>query len=105
PQQFDTGVAAVADFKAYLQDIIAHRLQNAAGDPAEILSKLIEASAFAPQAVNDEQLSRLELIHNCIFLLNAGHETTTNLIGNAVDVLLRNRAAMRDFWRRPDALS
>ena len=27
-------------------------------------------------------------IHNCIFLLNAGHETTTNLIGNSVDLLI-----------------
>ena len=28
-------------------------------------------------------------MQNCIFLLNAGHETTTNLIGNTVDALLR----------------
>ena len=36
-----------------------------------------------------EALSELELLHNCIFLLNAGHETTTNLIGNGVEALLR----------------
>jgi hypothetical protein len=28
------------------------------------------------------------LHHNCIFLLNAGHETTTNLIGNGLWLLL-----------------
>ena len=28
-----------------------------------------------------------ELLHNCIFLLNAGHETTTNLIGNGLVAL------------------
>jgi hypothetical protein len=28
-------------------------------------------------------------VQNCIFLLNAGHETTTNLLGNTLDALLR----------------
>ena len=32
-------------------------------------------------------LSGAELVHNCIFLLNAGHETTTNLIGNGLVAL------------------
>jgi hypothetical protein len=36
---------------------------------------------------------RGELLHNCIFLLNAGHETTTNLIGNGVHALLAHRAS------------
>jgi cytochrome P450 len=104
PQQFETGVAAVADFKDYLNDIIADRVQNAANDPAEILSKLIEASSFAPQPGNEERLSQLELIHNCIFLLNAGHETTTNLIGNAVDLLIRHPDAMSDLRCHPEAI-
>ncbi len=34
-----------------------------------------------------EKLSHTELLHNCIFTLNAGHETTTNLIGNALCLL------------------
>ena len=36
-----------------------------------------------------DRLGELELLHNCIFLLNAGHETTTNLIGNGVEALFR----------------
>ena len=104
PQQFETGVTAVADFKDYLNEIILDRLQNAADDPAEILSTLVGASAYAGNAGKGEQLSKLELIHNCIFLLNAGHETTTNLIGNAVDLLIRNPEAMRDLRRHPDAI-
>jgi cytochrome P450 len=32
-------------------------------------------------------LTEKELLHNCIFLLNAGHETTTNLIGNGLVTL------------------
>jgi hypothetical protein len=106
--QFDTGVSAVADFKAYLHDVITDRLHNAANDPTEILSKLIAASAYAQEfgheAREDEQLSQLELIHNCIFLLNAGHETTTNLIGNAVDLLIRHPDAMRDLRQHPETI-
>ena len=30
----------------------------------------------------DERLTEWELLHNCVSLPNAGHETTTNLIGN-----------------------
>ena len=43
----------------------------------------------------------LELFHNCIFILNAGHETTTNLIGNGVDLLIRNPDAMRELREHP----
>ena len=35
-----------------------------------------------------ERLSERELLHNIIFILNAGHETTTNLIGNGLFALL-----------------
>ena len=34
-------------------------------------------------------LTETELLQNCIFILNAGHETTTNLIGNALYTLLQ----------------
>jgi cytochrome P450 len=40
-------------------------------------------------------LSGAELVHNCIFLLNAGHETTTNLIGNSL-VALAEHPDQRD---------
>jgi cytochrome P450 len=103
-KQFQTGVTAVAEFKDYLNAIIASRLRTGQSDPAEILSKLIGASAFAAAGESGERLSELELIHNCIFLLNAGHETTTNLIGNAVDLLIRHPEAMRDLRAHPEAL-
>ena len=38
--------------------------------------------------VEGEHLSPTELIQNCIFLLNAGHETTANLVGNGISILL-----------------
>jgi cytochrome P450 len=40
-------------------------------------------------------------MHNCIFLLNAGHETTTNLIGNGLHALLTHRASWSGWWPTP----
>jgi cytochrome P450 len=104
PEKFDGGAEAVADFKDYLHEIILSRLRTGNNDPAEILSTLIGASAFASGTEAGERLSQLELIHNCIFLLNAGHETTTNLIGNAVDLLIRHPQAMSDLREHPDVI-
>jgi cytochrome P450 len=103
-EKFAAGVTAVADFKNYLSTIVAGRLDNAKHDPAEILSTLTDASEFSPASAPGERLSKLELLHNCIFLLNAGHETTTNLIGNAVDLLIRHPDATRDLREHPQAI-
>jgi cytochrome P450 len=103
-EKFAGGVGAVAEFKDYLNTIIAGRLGGGDRDPAEILSTLIDASEFVPASADGERLSELELIHNCIFLLNAGHETTTNLIGNAVDLLIRYPDAMRGLRAHPEAI-
>ncbi|MBT5110971.1 MAG: cytochrome P450 [Rhodospirillaceae bacterium] len=84
PENFAAGCRAVGDFKAFLGDLIAHRRRHPAPEgQGEILSKLIEAEW------DGERLSDIELFHNCIFLLNAGHETTTNLIGNGVEAFFR----------------
>lgn len=104
-QQFETGVNAVAEFKAYLADLIGRRKNQGGADGREILSTLINASEFAAMSnAGGEQLSELELIHNCIFLLNAGHETTTNLIGNGVDLLLRYPEAAKHLAEYPELI-
>lgn len=76
------GNAAVSEFSAYLDDLIAERRRRPADD-RDVLGILIHGE------IDGERLSHEELVQNCIFLLNAGHETTTNLIGNTVDALLR----------------
>jgi cytochrome P450 len=103
PAQLARGNDAVAAFKAYLQHLVGRRLAEGNNDPAEILSTLIAASDFAP-AADEERLSRIELLHNCIFLLNAGHETTTNLIGNGVDLLLRHPAQLARLRTEPQLI-
>lgn len=76
-EQEERGNRAVTDFKAYLKDLADERRRKP-GDPAtDVLTRLIEG-------VGGEKLTETELLQNCIFILNAGHETTTNLIGNAL---------------------
>ena len=111
PEQFRRGVTAVDDFKLYLRDLVARRAREQHLDESEILSKLIAASDLAPGAGEPardggaaERMSDLELLHNCIFILNAGHETTTNLIGNGVDLLIRNPDALRDLRAHPELI-
>ncbi len=78
PEQEMLGNQSVSEFLAYLRDLVAHRRAHP-GDPEhDVLTRLIQGED------NGEALSEVELLQNCIFLLNAGHETTTNLIGNAL---------------------
>jgi cytochrome P450 len=75
------GNRAVVDFCTFLRKLITHRRQQPGDPEVDVLTRLIQ---FEPEG---ERLNEAELLHNCIFLLNAGHETTTNLIGNGVHAL------------------
>lgn len=89
PEQLARGNLAVTEFKAYLVQLVAARRLHP-GDPAhDVLTRLIqgEAEKAADGQVTYKRLSENELLQNCIFILNAGHETTTNLIGNALVAL------------------
>ncbi len=82
PEYLAIGNRAVDDFKTFLRYLIQRRRAGALpSDDSEILSKLMA------ETKDGEHLNELELLHNCIFLLNAGHETTTNLIGNGVEAM------------------
>ncbi|MDH4392747.1 MAG: cytochrome P450 [Aquabacterium sp.] len=81
------GHAAVTAFCDQLRSLVAHRRAHPGDPQADVLTRLIQGEA------DGTQLTETELLHNCIFLLNAGHETTTNLIGNGVHALLTQRAA------------
>lgn len=82
-ERLDAGNAAVTEFSDLLRDLIAHRRANPEGaGQGEVLDSLIFGE------VEGRRLSEKELIQNCIFLLNAGHETTTSMLSNAVGMLL-----------------
>ena len=88
PAQQALGERSVLEMSEYLRGLVARR-RRAPGDPEhDVLTRLI-------QGEGGEQLSEQELLQNCIFILNAGHETTTNLIGNAL-VALQEWPAQRE---------
>jgi cytochrome P450 len=104
PVQFSHGVQAVDDFKAYLRGLVGRRAHESHHDEGEILSKLIAGSELGGAGASGERMTELELLHNCIFILNAGHETTTNLIGNGVDLLIRNPDALAALRAHPQLI-
>ena len=83
-EELARGNRAVEAFKAYLEDLVARRRAQPGDPETDVLTRLIRGEGA------DAQLSETELLQNCIFILNAGHETTTNLIGNGL-------AALNDF--------
>jgi len=83
PAAAERGNRAVTEFLAYLEGLVEDRRKNPGNPEKDVLTKLIQGDA------NGEKLTSRELLHNCIFLLNAGHETTTNLIGNGLVALDR----------------
>lgn len=81
---FEDGNRAVRAFSEYLEHLIVSRRQQIEAECArdDLLTRLL-------QNHNDATvLSDMQLVHNAIFILNAGHETTTNLIGNGIHTLL-----------------
>jgi cytochrome P450 len=91
------GNTAVAQFSDYLAGLIAERRKHPASDTDLLTRLLSEEHASQP-------LTPTELIHNCVFLLNAGHETTTNLIGNALHLLLTLPAELARLRAHPAAI-
>lgn len=79
--QFERGNAAVTEFLAYLEGLVADRRARPGDPERDVLTRLLAGEA------DGERLTEEELLQQCIFILNAGHETTTNLIGNALVLL------------------
>jgi len=75
------GNGAVTEMLAYLATLVEARRANPGDPDTDVLTRLIAGDDAG------ERLTEKELLHQCIFLLNAGHETTTNLIGNALHAL------------------
>ncbi len=80
--------------RGYLRDLIARR-RAAPGE--DLMSALIHVEE------SGDQLTEEEIVATCNLLLIAGHETTVNLIANAILALLRHPAPMVGAVRRPAA--
>ena len=95
----ERGNRAVTDFSTYLENLLADRSKALVEDGSDVLSALIVGG------VGGDRLSLEELAQNCIFLLNAGHETTTNLIGNGIAALLDNPDQLLLLRERPELIN
>ena len=84
---------SLRDLEAYFRELIAERRRVPNDD---LLGLMVQASE------DGTVLSEHELTATCALLLIAGHETTTNLIGNATLALLRNPAELARLRAQPD---
>ena len=82
---FARGNGAVKEFLGYLEILVQRRRRKPGNPERDVLTRLIQGEHNGEDI--GERLTEKELLHNCIFLLNAGHETTTNLIGNGLVTL------------------
>lgn len=95
-EELAAGNHAVEEFKAYLRDLIARKRAAPPGpQDMDVLWALIEASE------GGDGLSELEILHNAIFMLNAGHDTTGSLIANGIDLLFRYPQARAQLQAEP----
>jgi cytochrome P450 len=97
-EAFARGNKAVKDFLSYLEILVEQRRARPGNPDRDVLTRLIQGED------NGERLTEKELLHNCIFLLNAGHETTTNLIGNGLVALSENPAEKKRLIENPDLI-
>jgi cytochrome P450 len=96
-EQQERGNRAVTDFKAYLKTLADDRRKHPGDPQTDVLTRLINGN-------EGEQLTETELLQNCIFILNAGHETTTNLIGNALYELTQWPEEKKRLMENPDLI-
>ena len=85
-------VASARQLRTYLSDLFGAIRQRPRDD---LLSAMVAAEE------QGDRLSETELLSNVVGLINASHETTTNLIGNTVLTLLRHPTQWQRLAERP----
>jgi cytochrome P450 len=88
--------ANLSAFSAYFAALVADRRRHPGDD---LISRMLEAD-FRGDRLTDE-----EIVSLCTTLIFAGHETTTNLIGNGMLALLRDREQFERLSRDAEGLA
>ncbi|MDT5361547.1 MAG: hypothetical protein QOC69_3309 [Mycobacterium sp.] len=96
PDGFDERMAAAAWLRDYVHGLIDQRRTEPRDD---LISGLIAAEEGGDQLTEDE------IIATCNLLLIAGHETTVNLIANAILAMLRHPAQWTALAADPSRVS
>ena len=97
--QFNLGETAVREFLAYLDALVKQRRAEGIDKAADIMARLIRETG---EAGEDANLLPHELLQNCIFILNAGHETTTNLICSGIWLLSQRPGIVERLNAEPE---
>ena len=92
----DERIAAGQWLRQYLHDLIQQR-RSRPGD--DLMSRLIAVEE------SGDQLTEEEIVSTCSLLLIAGHETTVNLIANAILAMLRHPAQWAALGTEADRAS
>ena len=85
--------AATMELYQYLSDLMKARRANPQDD---LISQMVQAET------DEGRMSHEELVATAILLLFAGHETTTNLIGNGTFVMMRHRDQWQTLVDQPE---
>jgi cytochrome P450 len=88
----ESGLSRLVD---YFRQLTAERARQPRDD---LMSLMLRAE------LEGETLSSEEVVSNCVLLLFAGHETTTNLLGNGLYHLLRHPEQEALLRARPEAI-
>jgi cytochrome P450 len=96
PDSVDEMFQAGLWLRGYLRDLIARRRSDPGDD---LMSALIHVEE------SGDQLTEEEVIATCNLLLVAGHETTVNLIANAILAMLRHRTQWAALSADPQRVS
>jgi len=91
----ESAAGAAREMAAYLELIFEERRREPRDD---LISGLVSAHEAEDELDDDELLATVALI------LGAGHETTTNLLGNGVLSLLRHPDQLDELRREPDLI-
>ena len=92
---YEIGQKSFLSLSAYFSEKVAAMRRK----PQEnLLSALVQAEE------QGDRLSEDELFANCVLLMLAGHETTTNLVGNGVLALLRNPDEHKKLNDKPELI-
>jgi cytochrome P450 len=90
---FTEARAGVVQLVDYFRSLLQERRTHARSD---LMSLMLQAEH------EGDRLSHEEVIANCVLLLFAGHETTTNLLGNGLFHLLRHPDQLRLLQQAPE---
>jgi pimeloyl-[acyl-carrier protein] synthase len=89
------GDDAARGLVAYFTDLVERRRSKPTDD-------LVSALTAVEQ--DGDRLSMTELVCNCILLMQAGHETTQDLVGNAMVALFRHPDQLAQLVARPELM-